>query len=324
MTEEAKARLHRAWVVLDSPVRKELSSFLLQDVTSAAGVRAAVDTQGRRHLLLPHQDAPAVLVDGPKSVLTTSSRLLTFDGVPVTYVDVVCHDPSLHREFDQICLDILDEYSDDGPESGAAVAAQVVGRWRRLLRTVRNRGLSPEEKTGLFAELCVFRSLAATNRAAAENWTGPDKRPHDFEFASMSLEVKALGENADDVVVHGLGQLDEFEAKPLYLILGDVRQDETGERLVDVAAEIESMLAVRNGFRAKLNMVGISDEDESRYLLESLHLGRVTKDFPRLVVGDLVRGVPAGLSRVSYHVDRGALMPFLQSVELADIPGFIS
>jgi len=70
--------------------------------------------------------------------------------------------------------------------------------------------------------------------------------------------------------------------------------------------------------------LGFNDGDESRYALGASHLGRVTGDFPRLVAGDLAGGVPAGLSRVSYHVDRGALMPFLQPVELAVIPGFLS
>jgi len=324
MIKEANGRLSRAWAVLDHPVGREFASFVLDTVEAAASPRAAIDTEGRRHLLLPHDDAPTALVSGPKSVLTTSSRLLTFDGLPVTYVDVVCHDLSLSREFDQICLDLLEAYGEEGPASGAAVAARIVGRWRRLLRTMRGRGMSPEEKTGLFAELCVLRSLAATDFAASENWTGPDKHPHDFEFPSASLEVKALGETADDIVVHGLGQLDELDGKPLYIVLIDVEQVDVGERLADVVAELEPLLLGGSGLTAKLNKLGFDAEDDSRYSLGSLHLGRVTREFPRLVVGDLVRGVATGLSRVTYHVDRGALMPLLQPIELADIRGFLS
>lgn len=322
--EAATERLNRAWVVLDNPVGSELASFALEEARGTASLRAALDAQGRRHLLVPHRDKYSVSVEGSKSILSTSSRSLTFDGMAATYVDVVCHDPSLRREFDQVCLDILEAYTDVGPVSGAAIVAHIVHRWRRLLRTIRERGLSPEEKIGLFAELCLFRSFAVANTVSSENWTGPERRPHDFEFPTASFEVKGQGLSAQDIVVHGLDQLEELDTKPLYLVLIDVEQDDAGERLADVVAELEQLLDASHGFRVKLSRLGFNDGDESRYALGASHLGRVTGDFPRLVAGDLAGGVPAGLSRVSYHVDRGALMPFLQPVELAVIPGFLS
>lgn len=326
MTGGVAERLHRAWVVLNSPVGKEFASFALDPARGIRSLRAAMDAQGRRHLLVPHDDASAVLSGGARGALSISSRSLTFEGHAATYVDVVCHDPSLRREFDQICLDILDAYAEDGPKSGAAVVAQVVNRWRRLLRTIRGRGLSPEERIGLFAELSVLRSLAATDSASSANWTGPDKRPHDFEFASVSFEVKGLGTNANDIVVHGLEQLQELNGKALFIVLIDVQQDDTGERLADVVAEIQSLLGAFDGLRAKLNMLGFEDDDEdlTRYAIGALHLGRVTDGVPRLVANDLVGGIPEGLSRVSYHVDRGALLPLLKPIELADLHGYVS
>jgi hypothetical protein len=326
VTGGSAERLHRAWIVLVKPVGNEFASFALDPARGVRSLRAAMDAHGRQHLLVPHDDASAALSGGARGALSISSRSLTFDGHAATYVDVVCHDPSLRREFDQICLDILDAYAEDGPKSGAAVVAQVVNRWRRLLRTIRGRGLSPEERVGLFAELSVLRSLVATDSASSANWTGPDKRPHDFEFDCVSLEVKGLGATANDIVVHGLDQLQELNGKALFIVLVDVEQDDTGERLADVVAELQKLLGTRDGLMAKLNIMGFEDNDDdlTRYAIGALHLGRVTDGVPRLVASDIVGGVPEGLSRISYHIDRGALLPMLKPIELGDLHGYVS
>lgn len=316
--------LVRAWTVLVPPRTAELSSFALDPRAGASGPRAAVDREGRRHLLVPHRDDASVLVVEPNSPLTTISRSLSFGSGALDYVDVACHDPSLRREFDQICADILEAFDEDGALRAAERSAQVIGRWRRLLRTVRSRALSPEQKIGLFAELNVLRALAAEGLADANSWTGPEGMPHDFEFDSASIEVKGVGADADHIVIHGVEQLDELDGKPLHLVVVEVREDVGGERLADVIAEAELAVATPGALIAKANKLGYSsNDDETRFSLGHVFMVQVNTGFPRIVRGDLVAGIPDGLSRLSYHLDRAVVIGHMRPVGLDEIRGAI-
>ncbi|WP_146237748.1 PD-(D/E)XK motif protein [Curtobacterium sp. MCLR17_043] len=311
--------LVRAWAVLVPPRTAELSSFVLDQRAGESGPRAAVDRAGRRHLLVPHKDDASILVVEPHSALTTSSRSLRFGAGPLNYVDIACQDPSLRREFDQICADILEAFDEDGASRAAERSAQVIGRWRRLLRTMRSRALSPEQRIGLFAELNVLRALASEGLADADSWTGPEAAPHDFEFNSASIEVKGVGTEADHIVVHGLEQLDELDGKPLHLVIAEVQEDVGGERLADVLAETEAAVARSGALRAKVNKLGYSSEDDTRLSLGQVFMVQVTAAFPRIITRDLAAGVPEGLSRLSYHLDRAAVIGQMRTVSLDEI-----
>jgi hypothetical protein len=314
--------LARAWAVLVPPRTAELSSFLLDLGAGESGPRAAVDREGRRHLLVPHRDDASILVIEPNSALTTSSRSLAFGSGPVDYVDVACQDPSLRREFDQVCADILEAFDEDGASRAAERSAQVIGRWRRLLRTVRSRSLSPEQRIGLFAELNVLRALASEGLANADNWTGPAAAPHDFEFESASIEVKGVGAEADHIVIHGLEQLDELDGKPLHLVVAEVHEDGGGERLADVLAEVEAAVATPGALRAKVNRLGYNpQEDDTRLSLGQVFMVQVTTIFPRIIMHNFVAGVPDGLSRLSYSLDRAVVIGHMRTAGLDEIKG---
>lgn len=326
MTTDSRflATLVRAWAVLVPPRSAELSSFALDPWAGEPGPRAAVDREGRRHLLVPYRDNPSTLVVEPNSALSTSYRTLAFGSNALDYVDVACQDPSLRREFDQICADILEAFDEDGASCAAARSAQVIGRWRRLLRTVRLRSLSPEQRIGLFAELSVLRALASEGLVDADNWTGPEATPHDFEFGSASIEVKGVGVDADHIVVHGVEQLDELDGKPLHLLVVEVREDDSGERLADVLAEAESGVATPSALRAKVNKLGYSsDDDETRFSLGQAYMVPVANGFPRIISSDLVAGIPDGLSRLSYYLDRAVVIGHMRPAGLDEIKGAI-
>ncbi|RKR73487.1 PD-(D/E)XK motif protein [Frondihabitans australicus] len=321
----AVSTLMRAWAVLEPPRTAEFSSFALRLRAGESGPRAAVDREGRRHLLVPYSDDASILVAEPNSVLTSSSRSLAFGASALDYVDVTCHDPSLQREFDQVCADILEAFDEDGAARAATRSAQVIGRWRRLLRTVRSRALSPEQRIGLFAELNILRALASEGLADADSWTGPEATPHDFEFEAASIEVKGVGTDADHIVIHGVEQLDALDGKRLHLIVVEVREDAGGERLADVLAEAESVVATPSVLRSKVNKLGYSsDDDEIRYSLGQLFMVSVNSDFPRIVPDDLVAGVPYGLSRLSYHLDRAVVVGHMRPAGLGEIRNAIS
>ncbi|TDN43353.1 putative PD-(D/E)XK family protein DUF4420 [Curtobacterium flaccumfaciens] len=327
MTTESRfvSTLARAWAVLVPPRTAELSSFLLDPRAGESGPRAAVDREGRQHLLVPHTDDASVLVVEENSALAMSSRTLAFGSSALDYVDVACHDASLRREFDQVCADILEAFEEDGASHAAARSAQVIGRWRRLLRTVRSRALSPEQRIGLFAELNVLRALASVGLADADSWTGPEAKPHDFEFDSASIEVKGVGVDADHIVIHGVEQLDALDGKPLHLVVMEVREDVGGERLADVLAEAESAVVTPSALRAKVNKLGYSsDDDETRFSLGQVYMVPVTTGFPRIISDDLVAGVPDGLSRLSYRLDRAVVIGLMRPAHLDEIKGAIA
>ena len=323
-TLRSVSTLARGWAVLVPPRSAELSSFVLKSASGEAGPRAAVDREGHRHLLVPYRDDASILVVEPNSALTTSSRSLTFGFGSIDYIDIACRDSSLRREFDQICADILQAFDEDGAGRAAERSAQVVGRWRRLLRTVRSRSLSPQQRVGLFAELNVLRALALGGLADADNWTGPEAAPHDFEFASASIEVKGVGADADHIVIHGVDQLDELDGKPLHLIIAEVYEDAGGERLADVLTEAEAAVAAPGAVRAKVERLGYrSEDDEMRFSFGQLFMVRVTADFPRIVGRDLAGGVPFGLSRLSYSLDRAVAIAQMRVTGLDEIGAVI-
>jgi hypothetical protein len=314
--------LERAWAVLTPPRTKEFESFPLDLEFDGVACRAALDSIGSRHLLIPAVGEP-VAVDSKQAALGMRLVKLAFGGSGVQYVDVSCADRHLYDEFDEVAADVLDEI--EGVETPASVTIQTVGRWRKLFASRLVRGLSKPAKLGLFAELSMLSHLLDADPAfPVEDWRGPLREPHDFEAPARCLEIKALGSLADNVVIHGIDQLDVHDGRPLDLVLARVVEDPDGLTIGDLVDDVRDSRASASLLRSRLAAAGWSADadrpDTEFFSIQEVLRVTVADSVPRLVRSSLAEGgLPLGISDLRYQLDLAALLPFASSASLADM-----
>lgn len=299
--------LQRAWAVLRRPSGDQLESFPLEVKFGEVECRAALDSAGVRHLLIPCIDEAPEL-DPKPATLGACVRPLVFNQEAVTYLDISCSDASLHGEFDEVMLDLLEEIA--GSSSPATVAATVLSRWRKLFRNKIFQGLGHEAKLGLFAELMLIRALLSSPVGFdPETWRGPLREPHDFELPSRCVEVKALSEEGEGFIVHGWDQLDTHDDRRLDLALVTVVPDPDGVSLSDLISEIRAATRpdLRAGFDARLVAAGWDPgnppTEVDYFTLGPIFLIAVDDGVPRLTPAKLATGIkPDGISGLRYRV----------------------
>lgn len=316
--------LEAAWAVLSRPTAggQPLNAYPLTIAGDLQVGKVALDRDGWRHLLL-RIDGESLSADARPSALGVTTRHLAFGGESALYLDLMCADPDLNAEFDDVVSDVL-EAAAGSPKPGAA-ALEVVARWRRLFRHKLSAGLSSQAKRGLFAELSVLHSLLTANPTFDVGaWRGPLREPHDFEAPTHCLEVKALSEESVCVQIHGLQQLDQHDGRPLVLVLATVTPDAEGVTIGELVDEILSLTKDPATFRSRLGAtgwaLGASPPDSDAFVIEQVRTMRVGPDVPKLVGGSLVAGVlPEGVGEVRYTIDCAALFPFAQAETLSSL-----
>lgn len=230
---------------------------------------------------------------------------------------------------DPVYRDLFDALADDVvgavkvAEDDAQCVRLLLGRLATWLRFAARFGpgvLSPEARIGLFAELRFFSAhvLGRMPAAFAVNaWRGPLGESHDFDAASLAIEVKANSTDAPStIVIANLDQLDCAQGSRLLLHHVSVHAGGNGLSLStlveDVRARIEAENpAARADFDARLNEAGYFDVHADSYKEPAYVAGPerwfdVVAGFPRLTRAS----VPLGLLRAEYSVSISACEPF--------------
>ena len=209
------------------------------DVRVEGGIVAhAIDSNGRRHLLIPvASDYPAYEDLTSRGVSLRTHNLLD-TGLETRYVDVACEVPSLRDLFSSLCDDMLGEILSEPDRPGPACVS-VLERWRDLLAPVRGALMGRDAIAGLLAELHYFERLARHDPVRAlQIWAGPDKSRHDFMGSTCSVEIKATtARTAWLVDIHGLTQLEPPPGGALYLRIERLESQQTGGDSVPDAIE---------------------------------------------------------------------------------------
>ena len=316
--------LERAWGILQPRRGKELNSFPLDLAVHGVPCRVAIDRDGLRHLLVPALEESLAATSRP-STLTVTVRNLHFDDGGNRYVDACVTEPDLHPEFDDLIRDVLDEVRDaDRP---GATALRTIGRWRRLFGSKAVRGLSAQARLGLFAELVLLRAVLAERPGVGlDVWTGPLRKPHDFELSRRCVEVKAVGAGSDSIVVHGIDQLDRHVGRPLDLVVMTVVGDPDGTTLKDLVDHVQSMTASPTALKELLGETGwtaaANHADTEPLAVSELIRVRVDDSTPRLTSSSLLLGeLPEELSHLTYRLSRKAIGDHGQSASLHDVIG---
>lgn len=313
--------VRRAWGVLSAPTGDALSSYPVDIFFGGRPVRLAVDRDGHRHVMVP-AGSEKVPPDQRQHVLAMKQATYSFESAPTSYLDIVCGDTDLNREFDDVVLDVLDRV--EGSSTPASDAAATIGRWRRLFRAGMRRALSEQQRIGLFAELALLKELLAVQEGLSPSvWTGPDRLPHDLELGAACIEVKGLGKSSASITIHGLDQLATHDGSPLQLVLVTVAVDDSGRTTHELVEELKDSFIDGAGFVAQLAKTGWTADDPlsavTAYVIESIAVVTVDGTTPRLTRESLVSDLPDGIDDVRYSVSVPELLARSRTTTFAEL-----
>jgi hypothetical protein len=284
---------------------------------------AVEQTSGRRMLLLGVPQATAELAVRRHGALPMT-RGLAMQFAPATVghrnLQVILTSDAGREVFNPLIADIAaTAVAHDDPDTLVSAAIDRFEHWRRLLESIRENGLLPERRRGLYGELFLLRELvlpALSTTAAVSCWTGPTGADQDFQLEHMALEIKTgRMKSPPTLEIASERQLDGAGLAQLVLahIWVEERRGGSGEslnRIVDdIRARIEKA-AIRYHFDALLANAAFLDDqrdhyDEPRYTVRGRTFWLVHGDFPRVTRTDLRDGVRDCRYQVSVgHLDQ--------------------
>lgn len=307
-----------AWAQLEQtrPTGENLTARLAApDVTDR--LQCALDSDGRRHLLISLAADDEALHDEQSRGLSVLTRELSVQGDPPTRrLDIQCEDAAGHAAFDLIGGELAVQLA-AATQSPSEIVRRVLARWRRFWGQLPRTLLSREQQIGLFAELwflCLWLLPRVGAADAVSRWRGPFGARHDFEWLGRSVEVKGTTSTRGAIHrVNGIEQLGEPEQGNLLffsLRLGD----EAGatNTLPALIATCRAALAVDDEalsrFESALMRAGHSPAHDEEYA--KLHMRVIAEElysvhgsFPRITPLSFTSGVPAGVERVDYEIN---------------------
>ncbi|WP_043451657.1 PD-(D/E)XK motif protein [Jongsikchunia kroppenstedtii] len=286
----------------------------------------AVDEKGDHHLLVPK--SVEELATNTRSPLAVYARNFRFSGgrkdtIEGLYLDIHCRVEVLNGQFDKVIADVVEAVG--RAKDAAAAAAAAVAAWRRLFATLaESRALTYQERLAAFGELSVLQELVENVKGFRPDWwTGPNRKPHDFELPGASIEVKSVGEDSTALTIHGLDQLALSDDKPLHLVIRQIVENSSGKTVAELLGEILSVAEGAPEIRDRAALLGVSDTDvdATRFTIQSTLIGSVNSDFPRIDRSDLREGAEPAVSSVRYDLDLAELRPYLKFSAVGDCQG---
>ncbi|MCW3045757.1 MAG: hypothetical protein JWO74_41 [Solirubrobacterales bacterium] len=280
-------------------------------------------------VLIPIAGTPALRlrIDAPRSQLTLRAPLprgveapvnalahVTVDTLvegEVRYVEISTTDARLVIDGYAMLMAVADRVQFDGIDPLEALE-QTLATWQAILaRRVR---MSPQAEVGLFGELLVVRALLETGAAGVSAWRGGLSEEHDFGFVDADVEAKTTSGERRHHWIHGLTQLVETGATPLWLLSLQITRggEAQGQKLPDLIDQVLTMATGRDRDRIEQNLAAVGWHEEQRELFDERWRLRaapvafsVDDDFPRLTPALLSRaGVnTTPLRQVAYEVD---------------------
>jgi Putative PD-(D/E)XK family member, (DUF4420) len=228
-----------------------------------------------------------------------------------SYLDISTTDSRLVVDGYAMLMSIADRIQLAGADPLEAFV-ETLEVWRSIL-TERSR-MSATAEIGLFGELLVLQALVSTGAAAPTAWRGGLGEEHDFGLPDVDAEIKTTTGERRQHWIHGLTQLVNTGATPLWLVSLQITRagDGTGHTLPELidlvlAAVDESM---HNLIAKNLSEVGWREDTrdlfDERWRLRSAPLALHVDDaLPRLTPEVLERADlnTSGLRQVTYEID---------------------
>lgn len=296
-------------------------------------MQCALDSEGRRHLLIALQENEDALRDTQSRGVHVDTRDLIVRGHPSgRYLDIQCLDVTGHPVLDLIGGELATALS--MPEAKPAdIVKRVLAKWRRFWGLLPRTMLPREEILGLFAELwflLVWLLPSAGASAAVQRWRGPMGSRHDYEWTGKSVEVKATTSTRGRIHrINGLDQLSPPDQGELFLFSLHLREEAGATNtlpslITSILSQLNSDIDALSRFETVLAQTGYSPAHDDEYAKLRLRivtegLYAVRDNFPRLGAQQFHTGVPSGIERVEYEINLNSFDHLI----MARIPGEI-
>ena len=262
---------------------------------------AGFDLDGRRVLMLVTDQAPIELpVPGLIEVSLTQRNDGRFNLL------FRLGRPEYQELFGRLCQDLVESSRESDPQNGTSVLLLRLERWKRLLESGPQQGLSDLQLQGLFGELWFLGTVAIPlvgSLAAIQSWKGPLGAPQDFQLLDGLVEIKTILPGRHRVSISSAEQLEHGDAPmQLGVLVVDPAQGMSVPILVD---EIKSQLgnsAAMMEFELRLAEAGYDSRpnyDRLQFTVINERYYVVDEGFPSLKVSAL----PSGISNVTYDLD---------------------
>lgn len=282
-------------------------------------VLAAIDSNGRRHILVRLEINDADVEDSQSRGISISTQTLNSPMLETArFIDLLCVDASGHAALDVIAGEIGERLS-AGLETPAQCVSRVIAKWRRFWGAIPKRMLSREEQVGLFSELWFLLYWIVPHAGIGNTlaWKGPSGSRHDFEGEADSVEVKGTTSTLGPVHrISSLTQLDPPEKGALWFFSLQMREEagagNTLPNLIDLIREtLTGASELLDHFEKILEGSGYSpiynpDYERVRWRIAEEMLFKVDSRFPRISKGSFSPALPSGVESLSYVVNLSA------------------
>lgn len=293
---------------------------------------AAIDSRGRRHLLVSLMTEEKDFRDVSSRGLTIATRELTLRaGEAGRYIDIACEDASGHPMLDLIGGELGGRLAGGG-SSPAESVARVLAKWRRFWGRLPQQLLSHEAQIGLFAELwfLAYWLIPAVGVSdAVRMWRGPHGTRHDFERPGLSVECKGTASARGRIhQINGLDQLEPPEGGRLLFFSLRVRDEAGAANTLPLLCGICRRLVSEDGdaeglFDTALIAAGYLEVHEEEYskthwrVLDEL-LFDTGAGFPRITAHSFAGGIPPGIEELTYAINLGTFDDLIVARRAAD------
>jgi len=324
--------METVWSSLEAPPFPDgISGKRAAGMPLERAIYLAVDGHGRRHLLiLATDDMEPLNQRETKGLEVTTARFQVGSNAEALYVDLVCVDQAQNPTFSAVSQDILRTLAKPHGALRNDIAS-ALARWRAFWST-RADEMSREDALGLFGELWFMRRwLSPLNAEVVDRWQATEAALHDFQWAEVSIEVKATSSRTAGGPTHfisGLDQLDDPERGQLFLFSLQVMEDAlavnslhslVGGLVTELQHDFEALTRLND----KLVGRGYSPADrvaparKFRVLAERLY--RVGGGFPRITRATFrPSGLPSGVVDIGYTIDLAAGQQWLVAASPTD------
>ena len=189
-------------------------------------------------------------------------------------------------------------------------------KWKNMLTLDTEKVMSLKSVIGLFGELLLLDYLVNIKKIATlDNWVGPNRNRHDFEFLQHSIEVKSTTvKNGNDIHVSGVTQLEPYPGKTVAILRVKLEIEPNGVSLPQLIERIVAGNSISlEKLMEKLLKVGYQSDNEHHYRdlnfqATEFQVIPVDSKFPRITANSLL-GIDPGarIKDVEYVVSVSGL-----------------
>lgn len=251
--------------------------------------------------------------------------ILPEDGNRSITIQLVPNGERYQEIFSRLAEDVVSNCSSQTSERAMIKALLLrLEMWHQFMDRFGPDGLNSTEQQGLYGEIRFIHDYLIPhlgNGLAVAAWTGPQRKPQDFQMAGIAVEVKTSIAGQHQVMrIAGEQQLDDTGLEALFLWHLSLRELRDGGRtlpeIIDAVREvIQDEAGASSAFERLLIMAGYLDEHREKYQTgyadRSVSIFRVRDGFPRITERSLISGV----GDVRYSVTLAACSQFRISDE---------